>query len=77
MTSIEKSLTIVTAILAILFFGLAVALCAMSYENRKLNTVLDMSCDFSLDKATCRKGIDLVRNMSLKELQEIKTSLSR
>ena len=69
MTSKEKTLTVVSVVLALLFFGLAVALCKVSYENRRLNAILDLSCSYATDTATCRQGVKILKDMSVEEIE--------
>lgn len=69
MTKREKTLTVVSVSIAILFFGLAVALCVVSDENKKYQAILDVACDYSGNASNCKQGIKMLKGMSIKDIE--------
>lgn len=74
MTSKEKTLTAISVILTLIVFGLAVALCAESEKANKYHTILDVACNYSGDAPTCKRGVKILEDMDLKDIQNFNPS---
>ncbi len=69
MTNKEKALIAVSVILALIVFGLAIALCVANEKANKYQTILDFACNYSGDTPACKQGVRMLEDMDVKDIE--------
>lgn len=69
----EKTLTTFLVIAIVGIIAIAGALIAKDQENQKYKAIMDVACTKTYNAAHCQTGVDILMNMSPKEIKNYGT----
>ena len=71
MTGKEKIFLGTTVVLVVAFIAAIVGIINISQENRKLEAIIDMACNYSGDVTSCKRGIKMLKGMSTEDIENL------